>query len=222
MLWLLGITFSVSATEMTVAYRVHTDDISRATRAIIAEVMNRVDPQIELQWIEMPLKRAERSIEKGIIDIDINRTKLAYIDSDKVVYASTPLYEIDYYLYARTYVLEPSNYRRVAIKFGDSFALQVADKYQWQVSLAPTEVAAMTMVQNQRVQAMLGFGAGLLNSEQGKELTSIRRSQEPVETVNLYMVFHRRHSAKANLASQVIKNMIDSGDFAAIYIRNLQ
>ncbi|OOF22964.1 hypothetical protein [Salinivibrio sp. IB872] len=219
MLWLLGITFSVSATEMTVAYRVHTDESWQATQAIITQAMARVDPEIELQWIAMPLKRAEISLNKGIIDADTARTQFAYQHSDVVTYPSAPLFRVDYYLYGRTHVLSPQEYTQVVGLFGDQFAQKIAQKYQWNMLWARSESAALSMLQNERAQAMVG--PGMFDDELGGEaLSLIRQSEKPIASVSIFMVFHQRHAALAKRVGAVLQSMNDSGTTAAILAKH--
>ncbi|WP_025674909.1 substrate-binding periplasmic protein [Salinivibrio socompensis] len=217
--WVLVVCWlplSALGNTFTIAYRDHTDAMSSATKAILERAFYSVDPNIDLSWIEMPFSRAEDALEKGIIDADFGRTRLAYQSTSQAYYPTEPLLSVDYYLFGYTHVLDPTNYQRIVGVIGDKIVEEIAEKYQWEIVRVRTERAALKMVNSNRVQAMVGY-VGIKSVLKNEQLTAVRMGDKPVESIPVYLVVHKRHQTLVEPLDAALREMKDSGEFAAIF-----
>ncbi|MPX98178.1 transporter substrate-binding domain-containing protein [Salinivibrio sp. VYel6] len=217
--WLFLLLFlptSVLASVLTVAFREPIQGVGELTKQLTERMLFSSEQNIELRWEEMPLKRAQFSMVKGVIDIDFARTRFAYDKSDPVVFTSEAIFSINYHLFARTHVLVADDYQRVVGVIGDQLSAEIAKRHQWRMVWARSETDALAMVQNGRVEAMVGFG-GIEQVLDRPSLSHVVASEKPVASIPVYLVFHKRHQLLAERASVALARMKQNGEITALF-----
>ncbi|WBA10353.1 substrate-binding periplasmic protein [Salinivibrio kushneri] len=190
--------------------------IGEVTKQLTERILLSEKQNIEFRWEEMPLKRAQFSMVKGIIDIDFARTRFAYDESDPVVFTSEAIFRINYHLFARTHVLAADDYQRVVGVIGDQLSAAIAKRHQWRMVWARSEEDALTMVQNGRVDAMIGFRS-IEQVLDRPSLSHVVASEKPIASIPVYLVFHQRHQRLAEHASVAIARMKQNGEITALF-----
>lgn len=222
-LYLLFCVFTSFTQELTASFNSPEDSTMMSLVRLWAEEVEKLTG-VTFLIESMPLRRADKRLREGLLDVEFGRVDFLYENDVNVIYTDFPVFVSHYIIYTRQTSINPHNAEtfrelRLVVVRGNKVTERWTrnENIKNYIEVDDSETALL-MVNFGRADYFIGRRLFCSYLESNIELSNINILDQSLFDIPYYLAFNRKHKDLVPLISAAMEELCDSGRTAEILL----